>query len=896
MPDATTELLAEIKSLRARVHELEESEKKYYRFYNHINEGVALHELIYDNNGKAIDSYLLEANEAFKRLTGHQQEQIIGKRISQIFPNTNTNASHWIEIYDQILQSVDPIDFQQHFPSLARWYQVSVYIQKPNRFWTVFQDMTQQQRIAKILQERESVLRKSQALARIGSYSLDHKTHRVQWSDELKRLLWWGKSEPSFDAFLLRIHPDDKEWVLAQASQRQASVDPYETEYRIVGPDGTVRWMLDRTQIEHDEQGRPVRTHGTSLDITERKEAEQKLLKSELQYRTLVNTAPYGIQLSDLQGRIVYSNPAHHRIHGYSDGELMGKYIWDLLADEQDRSALKVYYQILIKEQPTPTTNISKDRTRDGRLIDTQINWDYVRDVNGEIEGIISIISDITQQKHIQEQLRVSEERFKRAMNATNDGLYDWNVQTREVYFSPAWKNMLGYEDHELDNNLSVWENLTDPDALQTSWKILNDCIAGTRDGFEMEFKMRHKDGRWIDVLSRGTAYFDREGKATRIVGTHVDITKRKQSEEALKQSELNYRNQANFLDVVIESSPFAMWVSDDKGVMIKANQSLRSILNVSDEMLIGKYNVLHDENLDAQGFRSAIEAVFNELKSTRFTMFWTGTVVSDADISKANELWIDASMFPITNQTGKLTNVVCQYVDITEQKIAEKKLLQYQMRLKTLTSELTLAEERLKNMLATRLHDNVCQQLAMLRVDIAVLEKSLTDPGQQDRLKTMYKEVGNILDETRYLTSELSCPILNLHGLEEAIRTWSDQEISKKHDIEVRVEDDGQAKPLSEDVKHVLFRSVREFLINVVKHANASRVNVQITREDNQIVIIVKDNGIGLRTDADTRELGSGFGILSISEALQGLGGNLTYQSKPTQGCTAKVVAPLAH
>jgi len=110
------------------------------------------------------------------------------------------------------------------------------------------------------------------------------------------------------------------------------------------------------------------------------------------------------------------------------------------------------------------------------------------------------------------------------------------------------------------------------------------------------------------------------------LIATLYDITERKQAEKDLQKSELKYRNQANFLDVVTENSPFAMWVSDAKGIMIRANQALRNILNLTDDMIIGKYNVFHDENLIAQDLMPVVEAVFNDLTSTRFNMFWKGT------------------------------------------------------------------------------------------------------------------------------------------------------------------------------------------------------------------------------------------------------------------------------
>ncbi len=157
---------------------------------------------------------------------------------------------------------------------------------------------------------------------------------------------------------------------------------------------------------------------------------------------------------------------------------------------------------------------------------------------------------------------------------------------------------------------------------------------------------------------------------------------KEKEAREALKTSEEKYKNQVNFLDTITENSPFAMWISDTEGVLIRTNKSLRTILNVTDDQVIGKYNVLHDDNMIKQGLMPSVQSVFNELKTARFNMFWTGTEAGDADLSMARELWIDVSMFPVLDENGKLLNVVCQYVDITKRKRAEEELLKISERL----------------------------------------------------------------------------------------------------------------------------------------------------------------------------------------------------------------------
>nr|WP_320191774.1 transporter substrate-binding domain-containing protein [uncultured Desulfobacter sp.] len=133
--------------------------------------------------------------------------------------------------------------------------------------------------------------------------------------------------------------------------------------------------------------------------------------------------------------------------------------------------------------------------------------------------------------------LAESQERSALAMEFANDGLFDWNMETGEIYHSAVWKRLLGYEDHELPNDLSIWEQLTSSEDFKRIQKMQKELIKRDRDRFKIEFKMKHKEGHWVDILSRANAVFDEEGKAVRLVGTHMDITERKKAEQALKKS-----------------------------------------------------------------------------------------------------------------------------------------------------------------------------------------------------------------------------------------------------------------------------------------------------------------------------------------------------------------------
>ncbi|SHO53751.1 hybrid sensor histidine kinase/response regulator [Desulfopila aestuarii] len=201
-------------------------------------------------------------------------------------------------------------------------------------------------------------------------------------------------------------------------------------------------------------------------------------------------------------------------------------------------------------------------------LPDKSIRWVHEissaeKDENNNVIKVTGTVQDITDRKNAETALIESQKRFTLAMEASQDGLFDWNLITNEIYYSPGWKIMLGYNDDELPNDFSIWENLTEPKDVERSWTMQQELINKKCDRFEMEFKMKHKDGHWVDILSRAKAVFDEDGKAVRIIGTHVDITERKKYENQLKTLNFAIENSLNGFDIV-----------KAEGVLIYANKA----------------------------------------------------------------------------------------------------------------------------------------------------------------------------------------------------------------------------------------------------------------------------------------------------------------------------------
>lgn len=128
-----------------------------------------------------------------------------------------------------------------------------------------------------------------------------------------------------------------------------------------------------------------------------------------------------------------------------------------------------------------------------------------------------------------------SEARFHRALQGANDGLFDWHIPSNQVYYSPRWKAMLGYGEAELANAFATWEGLVEPEGRQRTLAMVQEYIEGRRNNLVIEFRMRHKDGHWVDILARGYLQRDAAGKPLRLTGTHVDITERKRAEAQIR-------------------------------------------------------------------------------------------------------------------------------------------------------------------------------------------------------------------------------------------------------------------------------------------------------------------------------------------------------------------------
>jgi PAS domain S-box-containing protein len=226
---------------------------------------------------------------------------------------------------------------------------------------------------------------------------------------------------------------------------------------------------------------------------------------------------------------------------------------------------------------------------------------------------------------------------------------------------------------------------------------------------------------------------------------------------------------------------------------------------------------------------------------------------------------------------------------DISERKEDEKKLMAYQQQLRSLASQLSLAEARERKRIASDIHDRISQALALTTIKLGGLQSSLSSPEEEKVLDETLKVIKHTINETHSLIFDLSSPLLYEVGLNAALEQLAEQ-FQNEHDLKVRFEEDAAPKPLDTDVTVLLFEAVKELLVNVVKHAHASKVRVAMRREKNQVRITVEDNGEGFDSPANAFRVdkAGGYGLFSIRERLSQLGGNLEIESSRKYGTRA--------
>ncbi len=481
-----------------------------------------------------------------------------------------------------------------------------------------------------------------------------------------------------------------------------------------------------------------------------------------------------------------------------------------------------------------------------------------------------------TRDSHARETVARSQKRFRYAFLTSPDSVAIIRAKNR-VYtdINEMFSLFLGYAKEDIIGKtfigVSAWQDTEEQKQLLGSIEKRGPVI--NQETSFIDSKGMVKTG----LLSVMTMPLDQEQHFVLAI-RNIDALRK--VEEALEKSEARHRELFNNM-----SSGVAVFEAINHGkefVFIDFNRAAERIEHLKKENIVGRNFEEVIPSVEKYGLLDTFRRVFKTGKPEYHPV----AIYKDDDL----KIWKENYVYRLPS--GEIVDV---YDDVTERKRAETKLLMYQEKLQSLASELTLVEERERRSIATDLHDQIGQTLSVIKMRCFELRDNLQDPDcirQIDDIKELVKQT---IQDTRSLTFELSPPVLYELGLVAAI-DWLAEQFQLKHKLKCTVETDSKHKPLSQDIEIVLFRSVRELLVNIVKHAQAHKIKITIKVNKKNLRIRVTDDGIGFspKTKTERPYKEQQFGLFNITERIRHLGGQVEVDSQKGKGTMVTLVAPL--
>jgi two-component system sensor kinase FixL len=326
--------------------------------------------------------------------------------------------------------------------------------------------------------------------------------------------------------------PDLAERFRAQDHEVLRSGGPYEAIEEFLFADGRRGYVhLIKTPIL-DRKGRLIGLQGLLMDITERQHAEERLRASQHLLQSIVDNTTLVIYVKDTAGRYLLVNTPFEHLFQVERRDAIGKTDYELFPQEIAEAFWPNDQKVLTDRSPQEFQELITS----GGVTRTFASLKFPLCASpGTPYAVCGISTDVTERERAHRALQDSQEQLALVIQGSNDGIWDWNVVTSEVYFSARWKSMLGYAENEIEDNFAAWERLIHPDDLERARKTVRDYFEGRTPTYELEHRLRHKDGSYRWILARGVALRGPDGRPLRMAGSHVDLTERKRLEQRLR-------------------------------------------------------------------------------------------------------------------------------------------------------------------------------------------------------------------------------------------------------------------------------------------------------------------------------------------------------------------------
>jgi PAS domain S-box-containing protein len=459
----------------------------------------------------------------------------------------------------------------------------------------------------------------------------------------------------------VRAAIEAEEPVTAETVNYQKDGTPFIVQWNIApvrDPDGTVQHWVS-----------------VQRDVTRRRRMEAELREREEYLSVTLNSIGDAFIATDTDGRITAINARAEKLTGWARDEAEGRPLADVfrIRDAQTGEPAETPVdEVLRTEEVVELTKGTLLTARDGTERQIADSAAPIQTEEGDLLGVVLVFRDVTEKMERQRALEMERQRFKMALTGGNLGLWDWDMTTDAVVYNERWAQMLGYTLDEVEFTKDFFEAHVHPEDRDRVFEAVRRHARGETPFIDLEIRMRSKDGSWRWMLDRGQILErDEEGQPQRMVGTHLDITERKQAEEQL-------RHERNVLQRIFDASPAAIVMLDAEGTFTYASARAEEVLGVPPEEVTGRTYDDADWGLEAPGGQSLSddELPFTQvMRSGESIHGFEHTIKDDSGARRV----LSVHGAPLKNEQGTPEGAVFVLEDVTDQKQVEAQLRQAQ-------------------------------------------------------------------------------------------------------------------------------------------------------------------------------------------------------------------------
>ncbi|MGD1914352.1 MAG: PAS domain-containing protein [Rivularia sp. (in: cyanobacteria)] len=606
-------------------------------------------------------------------------------------------------------------------------------------------------------QLQEAQLRIALEAAHMGIWDWNIVTDKVTWSDTIKAL--FGEAslsfEDTYESFVNFVHPQDRDLRNRAVQNAISEGGEYNIEYRVVLPDGSIRWLASQGLVFRNSKGRAVRMSGIDMDITSRKKAQQALevhASRQALVAELSQAALAGMDLNSLMHQICtqiaqcleveYSKilellpPGNELLLrsgvGWHSG-LVGMATVSATDNSQAGYTITTQEPVIVEDLTNETRFEGPSLLLEHNVISgisviihgkekpfgvmgahTTKKRRFGRDDIFLLQAIANVLATAVERQRMEDALRESEQRWQLAVRGTNDGIWDWNVKTSEVFFSTRWKEMLGYEDEEISNNFDQWSNRVHSDDINWVMQVIQNHFNKKIPFYITEHRVRCKDGSYKWILARGQALWDDDGNVVRMAGSHTDITERKLASEQLQQSEQRFQ-------ILARATNDAVWDWDLLTDKVWWNDSVQTLFGYSEEFVEDNTDWWH-EHIHPEDRRRIIADIGAVIDSAQ--PFWANEYrFLKADGTSA---YVFDRGYVVRDEMGEPLRMIGAMMDITERKRVQEELIRQNLR-SQLFADITL-KIRTSLQIDEILQTSVTEVQKLLNADRVLILRVFTD------------------------------------------------------------------------------------------------------------------------------------------------------------------------